>query len=342
MTENAVVLSEGSRQMLDGLNVVRATLAPDLTDGELQLFALVASRSGLDPFARQIHAQKRAGKMVIMTGIDGYRSIAARTGEYDGQDEPVYGPDCPCSLPAHPEWATVAVYRKGMGRPVKATAYWHEYVPQQDFMWKRMPHVMIAKVAEALALRKCFPWDPTRGIGIGSDVYTTEEMEQADRPPAVTVSVQERVMAKAGAIDGYLSLREFADAVSDVEPATITAIRDEMFPGIGGVKNLTGVQLLALRDRLLETPETAETFDMAPGSATIIDVPAVVISDAARAEYVNVEEIAEGGHAVKRCRAVAPISGEQCSLGTGHRGIHRATDAEGFEGWPRKADEATE
>ena len=183
MTENAVVLSEGSRQMLDGLNVVRATLAPDLTDGELQLFALVASRSGLDPFARQIYATKRSGKMVIQTGIDGYRSIAARTGEYDGQDEPVFGPDCACSLPAHPEWATVAVYRKGMGRAVKATAFWHEYVPQQDFMWKRMPHVMIAKVAEALALRKCFPWDPTRGIGIGSDVYTTEEMEQADRPP---------------------------------------------------------------------------------------------------------------------------------------------------------------
>ena len=77
-------------------------------------------------------------------------------------------------------------------------------------------------------------------------------------------------MAKAAGI----TLREFADAVSDVEPATITAIRDEMFPGVGGVKNLTGVQLLALRDRLLETPETAEIFEVAPGSATIIDVPA--------------------------------------------------------------------
>ena len=145
-----------------------------------------------------------------------------------------------------------------MGRAVKATAFWHEYVPQQDFMWKRMPHVMIAKVAEALALRKCFPWDPTRGIGIGSDVYTTEEMEQADRPPAVTVSVQERVMAKAAGI----TLREFADAVSDVEPATITAIRDEMFPGVGGVKNLTGVQLLALRDRLLEAPLSGEIIEV--------------------------------------------------------------------------------
>ena len=103
-------------------------------------------------------------------------------------------------------------------------------------MWKRMPHVMIAKVAEALALRKCFPWDPTRGIGIGSDVYTTEEMEQADRPPAVTVSVQERIMAKAAGI----TVREFADAVRELDAATIRAIRDEMFPGVVSVNNLNG------------------------------------------------------------------------------------------------------
>ena len=135
-------------------------------------------------------------------------------------------------------------------------------------------------------------------------------------------------MAKAAGI----TLREFADAVSDVEPATITAIRDEMFPGIGGVKNLTGVQLLALRDRLLEVPEIVVVAkDVTPEPETAPEaIPAPLAAD--------------DGDAVKRCRAVAPISGEQCSLGTGHRGIHRATDADekGFEGWPRKSDEATE
>ena len=174
-------------------------LAPDLTDGELQLFALVASRSAPDLFARQIYATKRSGKMVIQTGIDGDRSIAARTGEYDGQDEPVFGPDCACSLPAHPEWATVAVYRKGMGRAVKATAFWHEYVPQQDFMWKRMPHVMIAKVAEALALRKCFPWDPTRGIGIGGCLH--DRRDGAGRPAASRHRVSPR--ARHGESGGH-------------------------------------------------------------------------------------------------------------------------------------------
>ena len=121
-------------------------------------------------------------------------------------------------------------------------------------------------------------------------------------------------MAKAAGI----TLREFADTVSDVEPTTITAIRNEMFPGVGGVKNLTGVQLLALRDRLLEAPLSGEIIEVDADTAPVPETaPEAIPAPVAENE----------GHAVKRCRAVAPISGEQCSLGTGHRGIHRATDA---------------
>ena len=131
-----------------------------------------------------------AGKSTFQTGIDGYRSIAARTGLYDGQDEPEYGPACECgdNKPAgHPEYATVRVYRKGVGRAIAATAYWHEYRPgagDYDAMWVRMPRVMIGKVAEALALRKAFPYDPENRQGIGADVYTDDEMRQADVPAA--------------------------------------------------------------------------------------------------------------------------------------------------------------
>jgi phage recombination protein Bet len=165
MTESAVAtLSAG--EMLRGMNTVRGVLAPDLNDEELRLFAMVANRSGLDPFAKQIYAVKRKGRVTFQTGIDGYRSIAVRTGMYDGQDEPEYGPPCPCGEDrpkGHPEFATVRVYRKGVGRAIAATAYWHEYIPaagqsgEGDVMWRRMPRVMIAKVAEALALRKAFP-----------------------------------------------------------------------------------------------------------------------------------------------------------------------------------------
>lgn len=197
MTETALVpASDGqltSSQILAGLNTVKAVLAPDLTGDELKLFAMVAARSGLDPFAKQIYAIKRKGRVTFQTGIDGYRSIAVRTGFFDGQDEPEYGATCACGdkrPDGHPESATVRVYRKGVSRPIAATAYWHEYKPEGgqsglgDAMWMRMPRVMIAKVAEALALRKAFPYDPERREGIGADLYTADEMAQAGKADA--------------------------------------------------------------------------------------------------------------------------------------------------------------
>lgn len=214
MTESRALVASADHslttaQILAGLNTVRGVLAPDLSPDELRLFAMVANRSGLDPFAKQIYAVKRKGRVTFQTGIDGYRSIAARTGLYDGQDEPEYGPVCPCGdgrPDGHPEFATVRVYRKGVGRAIAATAYWHEYKPEQgergtqDAMWTRMPRVMIAKVAEALALRKAFPYDPENRQGIGADVYTSDEMAQADRPqPAPRPSLADVARSRAQA-----------------------------------------------------------------------------------------------------------------------------------------------
>lgn len=58
-----------------------------------------------------------------------------------------------------------------------ATARWAEYCPQKDdFMWQRMPHTMLSKTAEALALRKAFPQSL-------ADLHSFEEMAQADDLP---------------------------------------------------------------------------------------------------------------------------------------------------------------
>lgn len=192
-------------ELVGQLTALRQTLAPDLNDNELQLFALVARHHGLDPFVGQIRAVKRAGRdgarVTFQTGIDGYRSIAERTGEYDGSDDPVFGADCPCTEAPrpHPESATVMVYRAGR-RPQPGTVYWHEIKPEQDFMWRRMPRAMLAKCAEALALRKSFP-------ATFADLYTTDEMAQADEPEAeprepATKRAREAVRAKARQVAG--------------------------------------------------------------------------------------------------------------------------------------------
>lgn len=334
-------LSDESQETLDRLVLVKDTLAPDLTLGELQLFALVAHRSGLDPFARQVYAVKRKGRMTIQTGIDGYRSIAARTGEYNGQDEPVYGPDCSCGKGSrHPESSTVRVYRKGMDHSIAATAYWHEYVPEAgpsgmgDVMWRKMPHVMIAKVAEALALRKAFPWDPTRKSGIGSDIYTADEMAQAESDPQP--DLRSRIEARAHQ-DG-MTLREFADAVSEMDPEAIRRVREEMYPDASGVKDLTDVQREALLARLQAGPTGDAGDEEEDGSPSeeqaeegvYEEVPEEPrFTDGTTGEEPPPDHVPLGNppiHADGACPVASPIDGSTCDREKGHRGRHRSSD----------------
>ena len=72
--------------------------------------------------------------------------------------------------------ATVTVWKlvAGVRCSFTATARWSEYcpAPPANSMWLRMPHLMLGKVAEALALRKAFPRD-LHGL------YASEEMDQA-------------------------------------------------------------------------------------------------------------------------------------------------------------------
>ncbi len=128
--------------------LIKATVAKDATDSELQLFMHLCQRTGLDPFARQIYFQKRYTKrggsqMTVLTGIDGYRLIADRTGLYAGNDDPIFDDE------AAPRKAVVTVYKLigGMRCPFTSSARWDQYYPGDDqgFMWRKMPHLMLGK-----------------------------------------------------------------------------------------------------------------------------------------------------------------------------------------------------
>ena len=153
------------------LALIKRTVAAGATDAELELFLFDCARRGVHPLDRLLHFTKRSGRYTPVVGIDYLRTRAADTGEMAGSDDAVFDKDA--------RTATVTVYRltRGTRYAYSATARYTEYVPEPgpngrgDTLWRKMPHVMLGKCAEALALRKAFPQQL-------AGLYVNEELEQ--------------------------------------------------------------------------------------------------------------------------------------------------------------------
>jgi len=204
VTDRAIAVAEQQQSGVitwtpDKLELLKRTIAKDLDNDEFELFAAISQRRGLDPFARQIYAVKRRSgqgqpaTMTIQTSIDGFRLIAKRTGKYAGQVGPFWcGSDGVWQdvwlSDEPPAAARVGVLHADFREPLFAVARWASYAQMYNgrpsAMWARMPDVMLAKCAEALALRKAFAEEL-------SGLYTSDEMGQADNTRGTSSEVED-------------------------------------------------------------------------------------------------------------------------------------------------------
>ena len=200
-------LCEMTGYTLPQIALIRNTVAKDArTLVDLALFLTAANDLKLNPLLRQVHWITRGGKGVLQVGIDGYRSIADRTGVYAGSEPAVFRGTIEQKYTATewvngqerqvertmvvPEKASVLVWKIVAGHKSAFTgeAYWTEFYPGQKegFQWRKMPRHMLGKCAEAQALRKAFPAQ-LGGVAFesGVDVADLDTLPEIGVPPTV-------------------------------------------------------------------------------------------------------------------------------------------------------------
>lgn len=225
---------------------------PDCSPDEFDVFLHTAASLGLDPLKKQIYCfvfskdnpEKR--RMSLVVGIDGFRAIADRSGNYRPDDRAprfVIDPEAidPLSNPQGLVSAEVTVYKRVQGDwwPVTAVSYWSEVAPlteegrwgtndagRREFKgtgkltidpkkdnWRKMPRLMLAKTAEAQAIRRGWPEDL-------SAIHTNEEMDKAHTldltaTEIVEAAETERRLSLIGGAHGIMF--DFGDGLERIE-----------------------------------------------------------------------------------------------------------------------------
>jgi phage recombination protein Bet len=197
----------------DQIDLIKRTVMPNASDLELDLFINLCRAKRLDPLTKQIYAIKpQSSGWQFFASIDGLRVIAQRSGDYLGQTAPYWcGMDGVWRdvwlMDGAPAAAKVGVWKRGNNEPTWGVATFRSYGVGKKNNWLSMPDVMLAKCAEALALRKAFPDDL-------SGLYVREEFTEADAPvesvrtppqPRIdVVEAQVRGVPMADAIEGEI------------------------------------------------------------------------------------------------------------------------------------------
>lgn len=177
-------------QQSDIQTLTQAGIIPQGTPApQVAIFAAVCRELELSPYSREIYLLPIGGKYCPIVGINGLRRIAAKSGQFAGSDDVRFdlAPDGSFKTAAQliqakqfPSTATATVYRivAGLRVPFTATVAFSEF-DKKGGNWQSMPYQMIAKVAEAFAIRKGFSDYGTGAVFIEEEQHAIEVTQAA-------------------------------------------------------------------------------------------------------------------------------------------------------------------
>ncbi len=335
MSQTAIVRHQPSvpiQEFTEGqIDLIKNAIMPGANNAELSLFIEYARRTGLDPFARQLvpiktwDKEQHRYRWEFMTGIDGLRLVAQRTGEYDGTEGPFFrekGGEWQDYWDGEgaPHECKILVYRKGASRGFPGRVKFQEFVRrnrqgQPYGNWATHPEHMLAVRAESHALRKAFPRE-TAGLYVDYD----DEGREIPRPVRQVVNPEAPAShAQIGELHRLSKLLEFSDeerheragvaSFSDLTKGQAHQLIDEWLALVedgeveeGQIAEPGGEEGEASAN---ERPAAGATVQTAPGSKgePEDEVPATGVPPDAPADDPLIEE--PGPHKNKRYSQVA-------------------------------------
>lgn len=236
--DNALTITQGALDFTrpELVKTLKATVAQGLTEPEFYLFVEHCKATQLNPFKKEVWAIKAGGRLQVMTGINGFLTIANKHPMFDGMEIIVDSDEKPTK-------AICKVYRKDRKYPSEGIALIKEYGKDTP-IWKQMPRVMLTKVAKSIALREAFPQEL-------SGLYTQEEMPVEFAAPTREIPVTKTVEPEV----------EFAEVVNEETSETYYY---KLYPNMDGF-DVWKAKVKALKGRFNGETKLWQVSEAIPG-----------------------------------------------------------------------------
>ncbi len=227
--------------------LVAAGIVPkDTPPSQIKMFAYVAAEKGISPFTKEIYLVGYGNKYSVITAIDGFRKIAARTGQFAGTDDAKFDLKADGSFKTVAEYAkgempitcTITIYRiiSGFRCPFTHTAKFSEFSSGQQ-KWSTMPFQMIQKVTEAFAIRKGFG-DATSGISVEEEGVAIADLQQTTNSPTIILTDEQRQSEEDKFVNSETWMQSFKDKILSCSDYNATAEMGNKILKDEGYKNI--------------------------------------------------------------------------------------------------------